>query len=459
MKKIELLLILLLFAVNLLAIDTVAVKTIGNGIVYYHLKTEEPNNIYILKADLKDNNNVNLTIANERIGNKGATVNEMSRELTKKAFVFAGVNADFFGGSPYQFENSMIINGEFAKGVNIGRSLFAITSEKKLYIDTIKFSGYLEIGDKKIKINTLNHSEGDVKLFNRFYNLETKIRDKEVAVLLKPAESLKLNKPTKFIIKSVFDKQTPKFLFSDRCLAILPKEVIEKEPLKLNDTIKVFLGTNPSIENVKQMIGGLPKILVQGETIKEFAGREGIDNKGFFSKNPRTAIGFDQEQQTLYIVAVDGRDSKNSVGLTLPELSLYMKGLGCYEALNFDGGGSTTMVLRDSTVNKPTDFTGERAVNNALFLCSDVINPELFSSIKVYCDKNTLRLNENVELKIEVIDILGFKSNLNSELLNFEYDKEFCIIAENKIKVIKEGAILIKWSFGKFNGELNLTIE
>jgi hypothetical protein len=103
MKRANIFFILVFISVKILAIDTVAVKIIGDGVKYYHLKTEEPNNIYILKVDLTLDNKIKLGIANDRIGNEGATVNEMSKNLSKNNFVFAGVNADFFGGSPYQF--------------------------------------------------------------------------------------------------------------------------------------------------------------------------------------------------------------------------------------------------------------------------------------------------------------------------------------------------------------------
>ena len=69
----------------------------------------------------------------------------------------------------------------------------------------------------------------------------------------------------------------------------------------------------------------------------------------------------------LYLFAVDGR-SENSGGMTLTELAVMMRTLGAWDALNFDGGGSTTMVIGGAVVNKPSDLTGERAVGNALMV-------------------------------------------------------------------------------------------
>ena len=84
-------------------------------------------------------------------------------------------------------------------------------------------------------------------------------------------------------------------------------------------------------------------------------------------KHPRTALGFSRDSTTLFILAVDGR-SKQSVGVTLAELATLMRRLGAWQAMNFDGGGSTTMVIDGAIVNVPSDSTGERAVGNALLL-------------------------------------------------------------------------------------------
>lgn len=83
------------------------------------------------------------------------------------------------------------------------------------------------------------------------------------------------------------------------------------------------------------------------------------------TRNPRTAVGLSQDRKTVYLVVVDGR-STASVGMTCTELATLMKGLGADQAINLDGGGSTTMYLRGTgIVNKPSDGS-ERIVANHL---------------------------------------------------------------------------------------------
>ncbi len=68
------------------------------------------------------------------------------------------------------------------------------------------------------------------------------------------------------------------------------------------------------------------------------------------------------------LVTVDGRRPGVSVGLTVAEAARVMRALGAREAMNLDGGGSTTMVVRSRVVNRPSDPTGERPVAEGIFV-------------------------------------------------------------------------------------------
>jgi exopolysaccharide biosynthesis protein len=54
--------------------------------------------------------------------------------------------------------------------------------------------------------------------------------------------------------------------------------------------------------------------------------------------------------------------------MTIPELAALMLEFGCEDAMNLDGGGSTTMVIGGKVVNSVSDATGERAVSDALLV-------------------------------------------------------------------------------------------
>lgn len=88
---------------------------------------------------------------------------------------------------------------------------------------------------------------------------------------------------------------------------------------------------------------------------------------GFSAKrNPRTFAGVDAAGRILLVTA-DGR-STDSLGLSIVETGAVARALGMRDALNLDGGGSTTMVVDGQVVNDPSDDTGERPVGDALLI-------------------------------------------------------------------------------------------
>jgi hypothetical protein len=83
-------------------------------------------------------------------------------------------------------------------------------------------------------------------------------------------------------------------------------------------------------------------------------------------RNPRTLAGVDGAGRTV-LVTVDGR-STASLGLGIGEAAAVAKSLGLRDAMNLDGGGSTTMVVGGQVVNIPSDAAGERPVGDALIV-------------------------------------------------------------------------------------------
>jgi exopolysaccharide biosynthesis protein len=83
-------------------------------------------------------------------------------------------------------------------------------------------------------------------------------------------------------------------------------------------------------------------------------------------RNPRTFAGIDGRGR-LVLVTVDGR-SPDDLGLSIPETADVARSLGLVDAINLDGGGSTTMVVDGQVISHPSDSTGERPVGDALLI-------------------------------------------------------------------------------------------
>jgi hypothetical protein len=121
------------------------------------------------------------------------------------------------------------------------------------------------------------------------------------------------------------------------------------------------------------IVGGGPRLLRAGR-VSVTAAAEGFRppqaplffNSFVAGRQPRTLAGV-RPDGTLLLVTVDGRLPGWSAGMTLPEAARLMRSLGARDAINLDGGGSSTMVVRGEVVNRPADRV-ERRVSDGLFV-------------------------------------------------------------------------------------------
>ena len=122
------------------------------------------------------------------------------------------------------------------------------------------------------------------------------------------------------------------------------------------------------------VVNGGPRLLRAGhaEITAEAEGFDRPGDPGFYyafglRRNPRTIAGV-ADGGRLLLVAVDGRAPGYSAGLDFDEEAAVMRALGARDAVNLDGGGSTTMTIRGAVVTRPSDATGERPIGDAILL-------------------------------------------------------------------------------------------
>ena len=114
-----------------------------------------------------------------------------------------------------------------------------------------------------------------------------------------------------------------------------------------------------------EVVGGRPQVVKAGVPLATDPADVACN-----VRNPRTSAGLSRDRRTLYLAVVDGR-TQISDGMKCSELGDLMAGLGAWDALNFDGGGSSTMwIAVDGVVNDPSDGA-QRVVANHLGLFAD----------------------------------------------------------------------------------------
>ena len=123
--------------------------------------------------------------------------------------------------------------------------------------------------------------------------------------------------------------------------------------------------TQPDLKDAPTALGGGPALLKEGQPT-QFQSSD--------ARHPRSAIGWNAE--FFFLVQVDGRQPGLSVGMSLAELAAHLRRLGCTDALNLDGGGSSTLWARGQVMNTPCEGS-ERPMGNALLI---TLEPRAVSS-------------------------------------------------------------------------------
>jgi len=145
-------------------------------------------------------------------------------------------------------------------------------------------------------------------------------------------------------------------------------------PLTVDSALAGEDGKDLRLGKDSHVVNGGPLLLQDGRFMVT-ADRDGMvhaDNPGMFygwvhQRNPRTIAGTDAEGR-LVLVTADGRQT-SSLGLSIYEAAAVAKSLGLVDAVNLDGGGSTTMVAGAEVLNTPSNEGGtERAVGDALLV-------------------------------------------------------------------------------------------
>ena len=140
-------------------------------------------------------------------------------------------------------------------------------------------------------------------------------------------------------------------------LSLGPDLVPKLPPVEKGAVVTLSVSSTPDLTGVELALGGGQTLLREGQA-PDFG-------EGELPRHPRTAFGWNATH--YFLIVVDGRRPGWSLGMTVAELAALAQRLGCTEAINLDGGGSSTLWLNDQVMNLPSDGV-PRAVGNALVI-------------------------------------------------------------------------------------------
>lgn len=145
-----------------------------------------------------------------------------------------------------------------------------------------------------------------------------------------------------------------------------PKVCMDR--IVLTDSLEVIPKSDPPYtttrewEECEHIIGGTPLLIQKGNIIKDYTPEQTIPSFLTY-RHARTAIGIRPTGEWIFVVV----DSLPLGGMSIPELAKFLHGLGCTQAVNLDGGGSSTLIIEGRLINSPKKIYAE-AVSDAILI-------------------------------------------------------------------------------------------
>ena len=371
-------------------VDTLFHAQVGPGTTQTSLLFTGPSydmRVFYITIDLEDPNVSIRAVSGQDMVAGGETTSSMAqRHSTEGAQYFAGVNGDFFVtsgstkngvsmvGTPI---SSCIVDGEFYKTSNENFQ-FAVDVEGVPFIGTANYltstaaSGANTVLFKGVNVGSIDN--GITVYTPRYYGAtDSDAGCAEVTARLADGETFSPGKSCRMVITGTpstagnMDIPEDGFVIHGRGSNVEGGTTIgafdfvnslkEGDEITLNSV--VLMGSESIVP--QQMISGQPHALQDGVELGPVE-----DTSGF---HPRTVIGYGDNKTKVVMMVVDGRSTISNGAMT-SQLGYLMKYAGATDAINLDGGGSTTLYTQALGIrNVPSDGK-ERADANAIFVVS-----------------------------------------------------------------------------------------
>lgn len=358
--------------------------------------------IDVLKLDTK-NDFSNLT---PLIGEEGVSKRSTLSQMIDSKDAVAGINGDFFETTNFPMAlGSLYGDGELILStpeVAFSRNSFYITKEGK--------SGVGNLGNNIVVKNVakgVNYNVNALNKLSRPYSAISMLDSKwgkqspGRSIGSKNVEVLIVN--NKVVDKRVGGQPFPIIPGT----YVLTQVGIGLDSLSIGDSVTIDYG---SYNGLMFAIGGGNVLVSNGS----------IPKNPKFSKTraPRTAIGINKENTEVLLVTIDGRNN-SSIGMSEQELAEFMRSIGCYQALNLDGGGSTTMGIKYSgdekttVVNSPSDGKERPIVSGVGIKTNAPVSEPNY--IKITPSDNNTFIGFSYPITLEVFDQYHNKLQVNPQ--------------------------------------------
>ena len=331
-----------------------------------------PMAVYLLRID-PDKAAIDSALSNDAVIDA-----ERVDDIARRRQAVAAVNAGFFNVKNGEPAGLLKVGGVLVSDTTLTRGVVAIHSpaddRQQLYFDqvSVKMTGQITVDGETVPLTIdgvdTTRERGKLMLYTPSYHVHTDTAANGVEWVLagSPLTVKQIRRdmgrtpiPRDGIVLSYGGLEPPAPLDRLAAGATLTLDTVWKV---LNDTPEDRLRT------ARDIINGAGLLKRNGATLSGWLATENLQPKTFTDvRHPRTIIGTDRRGH-IWLIVVDGRQPDYSVGMTFEEMIALANRLELENALNLDGGGSTTMVVSGAIVNRPSDASGPRPVSDAIIV-------------------------------------------------------------------------------------------
>ncbi len=433
--------------------EVIEEKELIGGVTYQHIQRLEDygwQDIYVVQADLKAPG-VKLEVLKS---NQGESYLETTYQLAVESDALAAVNADFFAAKRGQSGRGSAVgveirDGEVRSSASVAEkmnTLYSVYGDERFYVNAFQFD---------ISVTAANGKTDKIKLINKYDDLTGIVMytddwaeysvgseggiievavDKNGTVVNKVTESAPIPIPEGGYVLS----------------AHMSYNTFLLDHVQIGEALSVDMKSTPNVELIETAIGGGGVLVSEGKIPDSYS-------HNISGRQPRTAVGLDESGTVITLLVLDGRRN-DAKGMTQQELGALMLELGCYTALNFDGGGSSTMVIDEGTEKTVTNVPSDgslRKVTNALGVVTDIEDNAPVTSVEIVCDDYVFA---GMQLPLSVVGRDVYRREVKVDATEAAYTVNNGIIAENSYYPERSGTAAITASCNGFAAQKDIHV-
>ena len=349
--------------------------------------------VYIAEMDRTAKNlQFYVELANDQILGRETITDATRRLMEEDVLPLAGVNGSFGIREDNRGRGGMMFNLHIQNGELIsistpldrwgyspptawGETSFGVIPDGEFLMDRVKLNGKLKIAGDTLPIDAINQicdSSCPVVIYTPRFGRRTLTRRCYEFTLRQIQLPLTGKYTSRFVVTAVNPRGNSSIPFDGVVLAVEPglaRHWRDKITKSTAGTLEIALMPK-KWQDVQQGIGGNLRLVRDGKVEPELIefgesrGGSAYRHRNAASRHPRSALGFNDEK--LFLIAIDGRQPGYSIGMTLYHMGTFFSELGIKNAINFDGGSSSTLWALGRVANSPAHGYERRIFNVAM---------------------------------------------------------------------------------------------